>query len=52
MDTYLIGTGSAMPTPSRQHSATALDIGPEVLLFDCGEGTQTQLIHSEKLFIF
>ncbi len=32
-----------MPTPSRQHSATALDIGPEVLLFDCGEGTQLQL---------
>ncbi|MBI4095705.1 MAG: ribonuclease Z [DPANN group archaeon] len=44
MKLTILGTGSAMPTPSRQHSATALDIGPEVLLFDCGEGTQLQLM--------
>ena len=43
MKATILGTGSAMPTPSRHHSATALDIGPEVLLFDCGEGTQLQL---------
>ncbi len=43
MKLTILGTGSAMPTPNRNHSATALDIGPEVLLFDCGEGTQMQL---------
>src|SRR3989338_5659089 len=43
MKATILGTGSAMPTESRHHSATALDIGPEVLLFDCGEGTQMQL---------
>src|SRR3989344_1741689 len=43
MNLTILGTGSAMPTPSRNHSATALDIGQEVLLFDCGEGTQLQL---------
>ena len=43
MNLTILGTGSAMPTESRHHSATALDIGPEVLLFDCGEGTQLQL---------
>ncbi len=44
MKLTILGTGSAMPTPSRHHSATALDIGPEVLLFDCGESTQLQLM--------
>ena len=43
MKATILGTGSAMPTESRHHSATALDIGPEVLLFDCGESTQLQL---------
>ncbi len=43
MELHILGTGSALPTINRNHSATALDIGPEVLLFDCGEGTQLQL---------
>jgi len=43
MNLTILGTGSAMPTESRHHSATALDIGSEVLLFDCGESTQLQL---------
>lgn len=39
-----LGTGSAIPTRHRNLSATALDRGGEVLLFDCGEGTQLQLL--------
>ena len=44
MKLTILGTGSAMPTPSRHHSATALDVSPEVLLFDCGESAQLQLM--------
>src|SRR3990172_3417398 len=39
----LLGTSSAFPTKPRGHSATHLDIGPESLLFDCGENTQRQI---------
>jgi len=44
-DVYLttIGTGSQMPTEKRSVSATALNIGGRIWLFDCGEGTQLQL---------
>ena len=43
MKLTILGTGSACPTIDRNHSATALNIGPETLLFDCGESTQLQL---------
>jgi ribonuclease Z len=39
----LLGTGAALPTPERRTSATALLYEGEMLLFDCGEGTQLQL---------
>lgn len=42
MKLIFLGTSAAVPTLHRQVSATALDLGPEVLLFDCGEGTQLQ----------
>jgi ribonuclease Z len=39
----LLGTGAAQPTPERRTSATAVLYEGEMLLFDCGEGTQLQL---------
>ena len=43
MKLIFFGTGTAFPTPERNHSGTYIDIGPEALLFDCGEGTQRQM---------
>ncbi len=42
MEIVLLGTGAALPTKSRLPSATALIRRGEILLFDCGEGTQIQ----------
>jgi ribonuclease Z len=43
MHVILLGTGAALPTPERQTSGTAVLYEGEMLLFDCGEGTQLQL---------
>lgn len=43
MRVIILGTGSALPTPTRRTSATAVVREGEMLLFDCGEGTQLQL---------
>jgi len=37
-----LGTGSAIPTPRRNHPAVLLTYKDENILIDCGEGTQTQ----------
>ena len=37
-----LGTGSAIPTKRRNHVAVLLRFKDEVILFDCGEGTQRQ----------
>ncbi|MGB0652839.1 MAG: ribonuclease Z [Thermoplasmatota archaeon] len=42
-----LGTGGSWPTSQRGLSAIAVKRGGEVLLFDCGEGTQRQLQRSE-----
>jgi ribonuclease Z len=39
----ILGSGAALPTPARRTSATAVVREGELLLFDCGEGTQLQL---------
>ncbi len=53
-----LGTASAQPSSTRNHSALALRLGSDVWLFDCGEATQHQLQRStvkmgkiEKIFI-
>jgi ribonuclease Z len=46
-----LGTGGGMPSPSRGVSATALQVGGDVLLFDCGEGTQRQFMRSSVSFM-
>jgi len=43
MELIFLGTSSALPTPKRNHSAIALKAFGEVMLFDCGEGTQRQM---------
>ena len=43
IEVTFLGTGSAVPTPKRHHPSILLRFGSENILFDCGEGTQTQL---------
>jgi len=45
-DIIPLGTGSAIPTTGRHLSACALRREGRVLLFDCGEGTQFQLLRA------
>jgi ribonuclease Z len=46
MKIVLLGTSSAVPTLSRGLSATAVIREGDVFLFDCGEGTQLQLMRA------
>ncbi len=46
MKVITLGTSAGRPTPLRMASACALEYEGEVLLFDCGEGAQTQLAKS------
>ena len=46
MKIVLLGTSSAVPTLTRGLSSTALIRNGDVFLFDCGEGTQLQLMRS------
>lgn len=61
MELYFLGTGGGVPSKQRNVTSIALDMLPErgyIWLFDCGEGTQQQILHSplklskiEKIFI-
>jgi ribonuclease Z len=44
-----LGTASAQPSTTRNHSALALRLGTDVWLFDCGEATQHQIQKSETV---
>jgi ribonuclease Z len=46
LDLAFLGTSGSVPTARRAPSATLLRRGGERLLFDCGEGTQRQLLRS------
>lgn len=46
-----LGTGGSLPTPQRNVSAMAVQMGSEILLFDCGEGTQRQFMLSSASFM-
>jgi ribonuclease Z len=46
MRIVLLGTSAAMPTLTRGLSATAVVREGDVFLFDCGEGTQIQLMRA------
>lgn len=61
MELVFLGTGAGMPSKSRNVSSIALQLLEErgtTWLFDCGEGTQHQILHTavrpgkiEKIFI-
>ena len=51
MQIVFLGTSGSWPTPKRNVSAIAIKRGPEVLLFDCGEGTQRQFMQSTLSFM-
>jgi ribonuclease Z len=43
IDLLLLGVSGTIPLPGRPLSAFLVRIGPEMILFDCGEGTQVSL---------
>lgn len=44
-----LGTASAQPSATRNHSSLALRLGADVWLFDCGEATQHQISKSRTV---
>ena len=46
---FFAGTGGSVPSPSRGLPAILLRRGGDRILFDCGEGTQRQLVRSVGL---
>ena len=46
-----LGTAGSWPTKERSASAIALDVERELVLFDCGEGTQRQFFQSSASFM-
>ena len=50
MKVIFLGTSSAVPTINRGLYSIALVRGPELFLFDCGEGTQRQMLRTSLGF--
>lgn len=48
-DIIFLGTASAQPSSTRNHSSLALRLGSDVWLFDCGEATQHQVQRSKDV---
>ncbi|HTT25991.1 MAG TPA: ribonuclease Z [Thermoplasmata archaeon] len=46
-----LGTAGSWPTKERSASAIALDLERELVLLDCGEGTQRQFFQSSQSFM-
>ena len=46
LDVVFLGTAGSMPTAQRAPAALLVRRGGDRLLFDCGEGTQRQLLRS------
>jgi ribonuclease Z len=46
LDLILLGTSGTVPLPDRPLSAVLGRLGPELILFDCGEGTQVSVRRS------
>ena len=51
MNLTFLGTGGGLPSPQRGVSAIALQYGRDILLFDCGEGTQRQFMTASLSFM-
>ncbi len=48
---FFLGTAAALPTPSRNPSCIMVRRGHDTLLFDCGEGTQQQMMRARTGFL-
>ncbi len=46
LSVIFLGTAASIPTPQRSLPAIAVQRKGELILFDCGEGTQRQMIHA------
>jgi ribonuclease Z len=46
MKAFVLGSSSAIPDPLRGNTSYAIEIGAEMILFDCGERTTVNLIKS------
>ena len=46
LSVIFLGTAASIPTPQRSLPAIAIRRKGELILFDCGEGTQRQMIHA------
>jgi ribonuclease Z len=44
-----LGTSSAQPSPTRNHSSLALNLNSDTWLFDCGEATQHQILKTDNV---
>jgi len=51
MRVTFLGTAGSWPTKERSASAIALDLESELVLLDCGEGTQRQFFQSSASFM-
>ena len=47
MKVTFLGTGNAIPTKLRNHSAIIVELENETVLVDCGEGTQRQFKYAQ-----
>jgi len=44
MEIVILGSGSIVPSPERNHAAFWVRHGADFFLWDCGEGTQKQIV--------
>jgi ribonuclease Z len=51
MRTVFLGTGGSFPTKDRNVGSLALQLDGTIYLFDCGEGTQRQLLYTPLSFM-
>jgi len=51
LELVFLGTGSGIPTARRNHPSIYLRHEGDVLLWDCGEGTQRQLLLAKPNFM-
>jgi ribonuclease Z len=51
MEIVFLGTSGSLPSPQRNVAAIAVKRGGEIILLDCGEGTQRQFMHSKLSFM-
>ena len=47
LSVFFVGTGGSVPTARRGLPAVLVRAGGDRILFDCGEGTQRQLVSAQ-----